>query len=245
MKSCAPPSLFTTTRRFSTSSHPAAHPHSRRPERVTADTARTTCSTTGREEMLQPFDLAQGPLLRSVCYVCKRENVLLLKLHHIVCDGWSLGILLRELSTLYEPFSPAQPSPLPTLPLQYADYTLWQHQWLHSDSLLSQQAYWLQHLSQRPSVLQLPTDHPRPALQSFQGAHHRFSLPLALSEELKALSQREGGYPVHDPARGFLRLAPRYSGQEDILIGTPIANRQHSQLEALIGCSCQHPGASR
>ena len=190
-----------------------------------------------RAEAQRPFNLAQGPLMRAcLLRLSASEYRLLLTLHHIVCDGWSLGILLRELSTLYQAFSTAQPSPLPALPLQYADYTLWQHQWLHSDSLLSQQAYWLQHLSNAPSVLQLPTDHPRPPLQSFQGAHHRFSLPLALCEDLKALSQREGTTLFMTLLAAFSVLLLRYSGQEDILIGTPIANRQHSQLEALIGC---------
>ena len=189
-----------------------------------------------REEALRPFDLAHNPLVRvQLLRQSMEKHVLLLSIHHIVCDGWSLGILLRELSTLYQAFSTAQPSPLPALPLQYADYTLWQHQWLHSDSLLSQQAYWLQHLSNAPSVLQLPTDHPRPPLQSFQGAHHRFSLPLALSEDLKALSQREGATLFMTLLAAFSVLLLRYSGQEDILIGTPIANRQQSEIKDLIG----------
>ncbi|HEX7733723.1 MAG TPA: amino acid adenylation domain-containing protein, partial [Ktedonobacteraceae bacterium] len=188
-------------------------------------------------EARQPFDLARGPLLRASLFRLREDrHILLLTMHHIIVDGWSLGVLLRELSTLYRDFALEQPPTLPELPLQYADYALWQQNWLQGAALEAQLAYWKQQLQDAPLRLELPTDRPRPAVQTYQGAHHAFTFSQELSSALVTLSRREGATLFMTLLAGWQILLSRYSGQSDLLVGTPIANRSQRETEALIGC---------
>jgi aspartate racemase len=188
------------------------------------------------EEAQQPFDLAMGPLLRAkLLHLSEAEHVLLLTMHHIVSDGWSMGVLIRELVALYEAFSTGKPSPLPQLPIQYADFAHWQRQWLQGEVLAAQLSYWQQQLTGAPPVLELPTDRPRPTVQTFRGATQFLALPEPLSQKLKSLSQRSGVTLFMTLLAAFQTLLYRYTGQEDICIGSPIANRNRSETEGLIG----------
>ncbi len=187
------------------------------------------------EEAQRPFDLAEGPLIRAtVLRLGEDDHVGLLTMHHIVADGWSTGILIRELATLYESYCSARPSPLPELTIQYADFAHWQRQWLDGEVLESQLSYWKQQLAGAP-LLELPTDHPRPAVQSFRGASQTFVLPHNVGESLKALSRREGVTLFMTLLAAFQILLHRYTGQDDLVIGTPIANRNRLEIEGLIG----------
>jgi non-ribosomal peptide synthetase component F len=189
-----------------------------------------------RQEARRPFDLSQGPLLRvRLLRLQEQEHVLLLSMHHIVCDGWSQGIFIRELSTLYEAFQAGRPSPLPELPIQYADYAVWQREWLQGEALQGEVAYWKEQLGGAPPLLELPTDHPRPAVQSFRGAQLEVGLGAELSQRLKALSQAEGVTLFMTLLAAFQLLLSRYSGQRDIVVGSPIAGRNRSEIEGLIG----------
>jgi amino acid adenylation domain-containing protein len=188
------------------------------------------------EEAQRPFDLAQGPLLQAALLRLDRENhILLLTMHHIVSDGWSRTVFFRELSTLYEAFYTGEPSPLPDLPIQYADFAVWQREWLPGEVLETQLSYWRQQLAGSPSVLNLPTDRPRPAVQSYRGARQSVMLPSALSESLRALSSQEGATLFTTLLAAFKVLLHRYTGEKDILVGTPIANRNRLEIENLIG----------
>ncbi|HLJ33761.1 MAG TPA: amino acid adenylation domain-containing protein, partial [Ktedonobacteraceae bacterium] len=182
------------------------------------------------------FDLCQDPLISAVllCF-STTEYVLLLCIHHIVCDGWSLNVFFRELTIVYEAFVADQPSPLPPLPLQYADYALWQREWLQGEVLKSHLSYWRQTLDGL-APLELPTDHPRPLIQTWRGVAQETYLPLALSQDLEAFSQSEGVTLFMTLLAAFQVLLWRYSGQEDIAVGTPIANRNRAESEDLIGC---------
>ncbi|MDH3675432.1 MAG: condensation domain-containing protein, partial [Anaerolineae bacterium] len=187
------------------------------------------------EEARKPFDLSHGPLVgATLLRLGVKEHILLLIIHHIVFDGWSMELLYRELVALYRAFSSGQPSPLPELPLQYADFTIWQRQWLQGELRETQLAYWKAQLEDLPT-LELPYDHPQPVLQSFQGAKHPLALPKDLSEALKALSKRAGITPFMLLLAVFKVLLYRYTGQDDIIVGTPIANRQRLETEGLIG----------
>jgi amino acid adenylation domain-containing protein len=188
------------------------------------------------EEARQPFNLAEGPLLRgTLLQLGEAEHILLFTTHHIICDGWSRGVLIRELAALYEVFSSGKPSPLPELPIQYADFAVWQRQWLQGEVLEAQLTYWKQQLAGSPPVLELPTDRPRPLVQTFQGATQSLMLPKDLTEALKDLSQQEDATLFMTLLAAFKTLLYRYTGQEDILVGTPIANRNRSEIERLIG----------
>jgi amino acid adenylation domain-containing protein len=188
------------------------------------------------ESAQQPFDLAMGPLLRAkLLHLGEAEYVLLLTMHHIVSDGWSMGVLIRELAALYEAFSTGKPSPLPQLPIQYADFAHWQRQWLQGEVLAAQLSYWQQQLAGAQTVLELPTDRPRPAVQTFRGATEFLALAEPLSQKLKTLSQRSGVTLFMTLLAAFQTLLYRYTGQEDICIGSPIANRNRSETEELIG----------
>jgi amino acid adenylation domain-containing protein len=188
-----------------------------------------------REFVSRAFDLATGPLMRAGLWTTGPEShVLALNMHHIVSDGWSMGVLVREVSSLYEAFVQGQPSPLPPLPLQYADYAVWQRQWLQGAVLDEQLAWWRQRLSGL-SPLELPTDKPRPPVQTFRGAHVPIELPRATSDALRALCQREGATPFMALLAAFQVLLSRYSGQQDVCVGSPIAGRQSAELEGLIG----------
>jgi len=186
-------------------------------------------------ESVRPFDLIQGPLLRVQLLVLgKVEHVLLLTMHHIVADGWSIGVLMRELGTLYAAFVSGQPSPLPDLPIQYGDFAHWQRQWLQGEVLKTQLAYWQQQLDDLPT-LELPTDRTRPAIQSYRGATQYLELPSSLTQALLALSQQAGVTLFITLLAVFQTLLYRYTGQEDITVGSPIANRNRSEIEGLIG----------
>ena len=185
---------------------------------------------------ITPFDLENPPLIR--CFLLhsnSREYVLLLTMHHIVSDGWSMGIFIQELSTLYEAFTLEKPSPLAELPIQYADFAVWQRQWLSEKLLKTQLNYWLSQLEGAPELLQLPTDRPRLSVQTFRGTTQSFSLSTDLKKKLQTLSQNSGTTLFMTLHAVFAILLYRYSSQSDILIGSPIANRNRSEIESLIG----------
>ncbi|HEU5367284.1 MAG TPA: amino acid adenylation domain-containing protein, partial [Ktedonobacterales bacterium] len=187
-------------------------------------------------ERAKPFDLAQGPLLRiNLLRLAEREHILLLLLHHIISDGWSDEVILRDLTSLYSAFSAGQPSPAPELPIQYADYAIWQRERLQNEQMQRLLTYWKQQLAGAPAVLDLPTDHPRPSIQTFKGAERFFELPAALTERLQALSQQEHASHFMTLLAAFQALLARYTGREDIIVGSPIANRNRPETEGLIG----------
>ncbi|MCB8924044.1 MAG: amino acid adenylation domain-containing protein [Ardenticatenaceae bacterium] len=188
------------------------------------------------EEAQTPFDLVHGPLLRaSLLRLSVSDAILLLTVHHIVFDGWSISIFNSELAAFYEARINNHPADLPELPIQYADYAYWQRKYLQGAVLDEQLAYWRQQLAGAPTVLTLPTDRPRPAVQTFQGASVDLVLTPELTAELKALSQREDVTLFMTLLAAFQVLLARYSGQDDIVVGTPIAGRTRAELEGLIG----------
>ena len=188
------------------------------------------------EEAQRPFNLAQGPLFRATLIrLGDDDHILVLTMHHIVSDGWSTGVLYRELSALYEAFSQGKPSPLADLPIQYADFAVWQREWLQGEVLDRQLSYWKEQLEGIPAVLNLPTDRPRPAVQSYRGARQSIELSKELTEGLKALSRKEGVTLFMTLLTVFQTLLHRYTGQDDIVVGSPIANRNRTEIEGLIG----------
>ncbi|MEO8673215.1 MAG: amino acid adenylation domain-containing protein [Tahibacter sp.] len=189
-----------------------------------------------RRHATRCFDLRTGPLF-DVCVlrVAADDHVLLLNTHHIVSDAWSMGVLVDEFSALYEAFVAGRDSPLAELPIQYADFAHWQRQWMQGDVLDEQASFWSAHLADSPPLLQLPTDRPRPALQSFEGAQHRFQIDADVAAGLVKLGQGQGATLFMTLLAAFQILLARYSGQDDIAVGTPIANRTHAELEPLIG----------
>lgn len=187
------------------------------------------------EEVQQPFNLTQGPLIRPfLVQISETEHILQLTMHHIASDGWSTGVLHRELAALYPAFCADEPVPLPELPLQYADFAAWQRQWLTDELLADHLAYWQAQLESL-STLELPTDRPRPPVQTSRGARQLFRLPPSLTRAAEALSQQEGVTLFMLLLAAFQTLLHRYSSQEDIVIGSPIANRNRSEIEELIG----------
>ncbi len=188
------------------------------------------------EESQRPFDLTSGPLLRVTLFrLSAEDHVLLLVIHHIISDGWSTGVLIREVAALYQSFSRGRPSPLGELPIQYADFAKWQREHLQGERLEALLDYWRWRLNDCPSVLELPADRPRPAVASFRGAHQSVTLSGKLSDAIKALSQREKATPFMALLAALQTLLYRYTGQEDICIGTPIAGRNRVETEGLIG----------
>ncbi|HSU14532.1 condensation domain-containing protein, partial [Longimicrobium sp.] len=194
-----------------------------------------------REDAERPFDLERGPLLRATLLrLSDEEHVLLLTMHHIVSDDWSMGVLFRELFTLYEWFSlpsgAARPaSPLPPLSVQYADFAVWQRGWLQGEVLQRQLDWWRERLGGAPPALELPTDRPRPAVASSRGAAHGFRIPAEITRGLRALARREGATLYMVAHAAFDLLLSRWSGQEDLVVGSPIANRTQVGMEGLIG----------
>ena len=187
-------------------------------------------------EAHEPFDLARGPLLRvKLARQCDDAHVLLVTMHHIVSDGWALDLFLRELATLYQAYAEDMESPLPPLPIQYADFASWQRNWLKDEKLNSLLDYWVTQLKGAPPVLELPTDHLRLATRSNNGARQSVMLPESLTADLKSLSREEGVTLFMVLAAAFKVLLCRYSGQMDIVIGTVSANRNQTELEGLIG----------
>nr|QEO74242.1 condensation domain-containing protein [uncultured bacterium] len=188
------------------------------------------------EEVRRPFDLARGPLVRAVVvWLEDHRQVLMVSMHHIVSDGWSVGVLRRELGLLYRAFATAQPSPLAELPVQYADFALWQRRWLASGVREAQLRYWRQALAGAPATLELPTDRPRPPVQRFVGARQSVALDAELTEALRALAQAEGATLFMVLLGAFSVLLGRLAGQDDVVVGTPIANRTRTEIEGLVG----------
>ncbi|OUL31349.1 non-ribosomal peptide synthetase [Nostoc sp. 106C] len=186
-------------------------------------------------EIERPFDLSFGPLLRVMLLVLSQtEHILLLNMHHIICDDWSMGVLIRELSAIYTAFAQNQPAPLLELPLQYADFAHWQREWLQGEVLQTQLTYWRQQLNDI-SMLDLPVDKQRSPIQSYQGETEFLELPQKLTDALEALSQQEGVTLFMTLLAAFQTLLYRYTYQEVITVGSPIANRNHSEIEGLIG----------
>src|SRR5437667_4220569 len=187
-------------------------------------------------EAQTPFDLKTGPLVRAqLLLLAAEDHILLLTMHHIMFDGWSRRILVRELATLYEAYCGGKPSPLRDLNLQYADYAVWQRNNLQGQILERQLAYWRAQLAGAPASLDLPTDQPRPAVQTFRGAAKLFTFSKTLSEQLNALSRQQTATLFMTLLAGFQALLSRWSGQEDIVVGAPIANRNRTEIEDLIG----------
>jgi acyl-CoA synthetase (AMP-forming)/AMP-acid ligase II/NAD(P)-dependent dehydrogenase (short-subunit alcohol dehydrogenase family) len=188
------------------------------------------------EEVRRPFDLSRGPLLRlHLLRIDPEDHVLVLTMHHIASDGWSLEILFRELDALYGAFSAGAAPDLPPLPIQYADYAVWQRQWLQGDVLERELAYWKQQLAGPPANLDLPADHPRPAVQSFRGAVHRVLLPATVADGALAFCRREEATLFMTLLAAFQGLLYAWTGQEDICVGSPIAGRPRIETEGLIG----------
>ncbi|MDB4951685.1 MAG: tycC3 [Gemmatimonadetes bacterium] len=189
-----------------------------------------------RAEAVRPFDLAAGPLFRAALVrVSELDHVLLLNMHHAVSDGWSFGILVGEMTALYEAFAAARPSPLPELPVGYADFAVWQRARLSGDALGAQVEFWRRTLGGAPALLELPTDRPRPPVQTYCGATRGIALPADLSERLAAMARAEGATPFMALMAAFQALMGRYGGQPDVVVGTPVAGRNHAQTEGLIG----------
>jgi len=187
-------------------------------------------------EAREPFDLGRGPLLRvKLVRHADDEHVLLVTMHHIVSDGWSLDLFLREMATLYQAYTEGAESPLPRLQIQYADFASWQRNWLKDEKVASLLDYWVKQLEGAPPVLDLPTDHRRPASRSYNGAKQSLMLPQSLTDELKRLSREQGVTLFMVLAAAFKVMLYRYSGQPDIVIGTPSANRNQAEIEELIG----------
>ncbi|HSK63174.1 MAG TPA: amino acid adenylation domain-containing protein, partial [Pyrinomonadaceae bacterium] len=188
------------------------------------------------EEAGKPFDLTRPPLLRaSLVRLGPEEHVLLLTVHHIVSDGWSQAVMVREVGTLYQAFIAGKESPLEELPVQYADFAHWQRNWLAGDVLDQHLAYWRKQLAGELPVLDLPLDHPRPEVQSFRGATVTTTLPSGLKESLGVICRREGVTLFMLLLAAFKALLCRYTGQDEIVIGVPIANRNQVEIENLIG----------
>jgi amino acid adenylation domain-containing protein len=188
------------------------------------------------EEMQRPFNLTQGPLVRATLLrLNEKEYVLLLITHRIVFDDWSTNVLIRELAALYESFSVGKPSPLPDLSIQYADYASWQRERLQGDAIAAQLSYWKQQLSQAPATLQLPTDYPRPVAQTLEDAQQSLVLSATLVEALQALSRQEGVTLFMIVLAAFQILIQRYTGQEDLVVGSSLASRQQAEVKELIG----------
>ncbi|HET6763429.1 MAG TPA: condensation domain-containing protein, partial [Longimicrobiaceae bacterium] len=201
-----------------------------------ADALEAEIAARVRDESLAPFSLADGPLFRAeLLRAGPADHVLLVNMHHAVSDGWSIGILVRELTALYAAFSAGRPSPLAELPVRYADFAAWQRGWLTGEVLDGQVAFWRRTLDGAPALLELTTDRPRPAVQTYRGANFDIAFPGGLLEPLAALARTEGASVFMALMGAFQVLMARYSGQDDVVVGTPIAGRNRAELEGLIG----------
>jgi amino acid adenylation domain-containing protein len=182
------------------------------------------------------FDLRTGPLIRaSLLKLANEDHVLLLNIHHIATDGWSVWQLAKELAPIYDAFCQNNRSPLPDLPVQYADFAVWQRTWLQGDTLERQLEYWKQQMRGAPATLDLPTDRPRPPVQGFRGAAHEFRLPAEITARFAYITQSLGVTPFMTLLAAFQVLMYRYSGQEDVVIGSVIANRNRAETEGMMG----------
>jgi amino acid adenylation domain-containing protein len=198
---------------------------------VDAEVARHTS-----DEAAEPFDLAVGPLVRGrLLRLSEREHVLLVTMHHIVSDGWSISVLIREFGALYRAFSEGRGDPLAPLAIQYADYAAWQREWLAGEVLQNQLAYWKTTLQGAPELSELPLDHARPAVKDYAGESVEILLDAPLSAQVKALAREQGTTVFNVVLAAWAALAGRLSGQDEVVIGTPVANRTRSEVEPLIG----------
>ena len=189
-----------------------------------------------QEASARRFELERGPLIRGLLVkLGERQHLLWVSMHHIVSDGWSMGVLTDEVARLYAAFSQGQADPLAPLPVQYGDYAHWQRQWLSGERLDAQLGFWKEYLAGAPALLELPTDKPRPAVQSYAGEVVRTRLPAGLTAGLQGLARRHGATLFMVLQAGWALLMGRLSGQDDVVIGTPVANRRRSELEGLIG----------
>ena len=189
-----------------------------------------------QEASARRFELERGPLIRGLLVkLGERQHLLWVSMHHIVSDGWSMGVLTDEVARLYAAFSQGQADPLAPLPVQYGDYAHWQRQWLSGERLDGQLGFWKEYLAGAPALLELPTDKPRPAVQSYAGEVVRTRLPAGLTAGLQGLARRHGATLFMVLQAGWALLMGRLSGQEDVVLGTPVANRRRSELEGLIG----------
>jgi len=188
------------------------------------------------DEARHPFDLTRGPLLRvTLLRLSEEEHVALVTMHHIVSDGWSTAIFIREFEALYDAFVRGEPSPLPELTIQYADYARWQREWLEGEALASRVAYWKRALAGAPPTVELPADRPRPSEPTFRSVKLSYQVPDDLYGALQELSRRAGVTLYMTMLAAFHTLLYRYSGQEDICVGTAVAGRNHARVEGLIG----------
>jgi amino acid adenylation domain-containing protein/FkbM family methyltransferase len=198
--------------------------------------ARAEMMCLARIEAQTPFDLASGPLLRTALVrLDPRDHALFVTMHHIISDGWSNNVFLREMVALYEAYSEGRPSPLPELPIQYADFAAWQIEQLAEGILADQLAYWRQRLAGLPPALDLPADRPRPAVQTFRGARLATVIPDTLTARLRHLGNEEGGTLFMALFSALATFLYRHTGQEDFAIGVPVANRTRRETEGLIG----------
>ncbi len=196
----------------------------------------TTLAMINVDETNEAFDLERGPLIRAqLLQVAQDEHVLIITKHHIISDGWSIGVLVRELSLLYSAFSEGRADPLPPLAIQYADYAVWQRGQMQGPALEAQTAFWKQHLGGAPALLELPADRPRPAMQSYSGANVKVALSAELTAGLRELGARHGATLFMTLLAGWSALLSRLSGQDDVVVGSPVANRQSAEVENLIG----------
>jgi hypothetical protein len=196
----------------------------------------TEAQKLAKRESLVPFDLEKGPLFRAVLLrLSEEDHVLVFNMHHIVSDGWSRGVLNAEIEALYGAFAAGKASPLAELAIQYAEYAVWQREWLKGEVLEKQLAYWRAQLRGAPAVLQLPFDRARPAVQSFEGAVHTVTLSAGQVSEFRRWSRGQGATLFMTLAACFQLLLSRYSGQQQIVVGTDLANRTSVELERLIG----------
>ncbi len=190
----------------------------------------------GHQAVRAPFDFRNGPLIRfELLRLAPQDHLLLMPMHHIISDGWSLGIITRELGVLYNAFRHGQSSPLPDLNLHYVDYAIWQRQWLSGENLAQQVEYWRTALGDKPTPLQLPTDRPRPAIMTANGRRHYFAWPAELAEQVRAFSREQQVTPFMTLLAAFKVLLQRYTGSPDIVVGSPTANRNHPGLEGIVG----------
>jgi hypothetical protein len=189
------------------------------------------------EEARRPFNLAQSPLVRvTLLRLSEQEHVLLFTMHHIISDGWSLSVLVREVATVYEACSKGQASPLPELPIQCADFAVWQRAYLQGEVLESQLSFWKEQLGDEIPSLEIPTDRARPQVQTYLGATCSFTLPAELVKALGLLSRQEGVTLYMLFLAAFQTLLHRYTGQDDVRVGSPFSNRNRTEIQGLIGC---------
>lgn len=217
-------------------------PHLRLPLEITsvrgssAEQREAELQRLAHEAAVQPFDLSRGPLFRpSLLRVDEEDHVLVIVMHHIVGDGWSGSMIAGELAALYEASAQGRPSPLPELAIQYADFAVWQRQWMQGEVRQKQVEYWRSQLSGAPPVLELPTDRARPAVLSHRGDVRTHVVPRELVGRLQTLSHAEGATLFMTLLAAFQLLLSRYSGQEDIVVGSTVAGRNHAEIEPLIG----------